>query len=193
MARRTHRSAQRAADHGCCFYIDGSGMPLRLERNLHDGIRFVQGIGTGGRGASRQRLHERIRERQASRPILPSLRGSVPVWPACGRLIGYFLVPIYGWRACLSSASCRPFSQSRCAGSWWNRRVGCCPSVVSSRRAISSLAWKNGFLRRGISLEEPTARRSIRSTRQDPIFASFSKESISGAPSCSSHYGYART
>ena len=120
-------------------------------------FRFFQGIGTGGEvPVASAYMNEFVSAKRRGRFFLLYEVLFLFGLLSAGSSVIFSCLSMAG-RPCLSLASRRPFSQSRCDGSWWNRLVGCCRSVVPSRRAISSLAWKMACQRRGITLETPSA------------------------------------
>jgi MFS family permease len=172
-----------STDLACLFAWSGPSMMA---------FRFFQGIGTGGEvPVASAYMNEFVSAKRRGRFFLLYEVLFLFGLLAAG-LIGYFLVPIYGWRAMFVVGLVPSILAIPCAGSWWSHHVGCCLLAVSSRRPIWSAELKIIF--RGAafrwSRQQP---RSIPSTKRDRTYASFSKDSISAARSCSPHYGCAHT
>ena len=169
-------------DLACLFAWDATSMMA---------FRFVQGIGTGGEvPVASAYMNEFVSAKRRGRFFLLyevlflfGLLSAGAHWLFSGSYL-WLAGNVYRWARTGYSHN------SDAVAHGGNRLAGCCPSVVLSRRAMLSLAWKMACGGVGLPWKRPVLR-SVRSTKRDRTYASFSRECTYHAPSCSSHYGYA--
>jgi MFS transporter, putative metabolite:H+ symporter len=135
-------------DLACLFAWDASSMMI---------FRFCQGIGTGGEvPVASAYMNEFVSAKRRGRFFLLYEVLFLFGLLAAG-LIGYFLVPVYGWRAMfvvglVPAILTIPMRWFMVESPRWLLSVG------RVQRASDLVArMEDGFRRRGISLEEPTA------------------------------------
>ena len=99
LAGREDRPAEDPADHHRAVRVDGHRLPVRLERRVDDVFRFIQGIGTGGEvPVASAYINEFIGAKKRGRFFL-LYEVIFPIGLMFAGMAGYFLVPMYGWKA----------------------------------------------------------------------------------------------
>ena len=141
-------------------------------------FRFVQGIGTGGEvPVASAYMNEFISAKRRGRFFLLYEVLFLFGLLSAG-LIGYFLVPIYGWQAMfivglIPAILTIPMRWFMVESPRWLLSVG---RIQQADDIVARM--ENGLLRRGNSLEHPVLL-STHSIKRDQTYASFSKASTS--------------
>src|ERR1700747_3283752 len=155
MARRTHRSSQRAADHCRCFHINGFCLPICMEWLLHDGISVLSG--------NWHRCEVPVASAYMNEFVSAKRRGRFFLLYEVlflfgllsAGLIGYFLIPIYGWRAMfvvglVPAILTIPMRWFMVESPRWLLSAG---RIQKASDIVARM--ENGLQRRGIALEVP--------------------------------------
>ena len=156
-------------------------------------FRFCQGLGTGGEvPVASAYMNEFVSAKRRGRFFLLYEVLFLFGLLSAG-LIGYFLVPIYGWRAMfvvglVPAILTIPMRWFMVESPRWLLSAG---RIQQASDIVARM--ENGLQRRGVTLEAPGAVVHPLDKTKVGHPGSFSRESTSNAPSCSPHYGYVRT